>query len=417
MPVKTAPKSTASRASQSGIVNSNSASCPLGFRAGGVVANIKKTGKPDLALIDCPDGANATAMFTRNLVVAAPVVLSRANVKSSMGRMRAVMINSGCANAATGEDGMNRARRCVAALAKAIKCEDEQVLVNSTGTIGLPLPDDKLIAALPALIADRREDGLPRAARAIMTTDTKPKMAEFVFEHEGRTGRVSGIAKGSGMIHPNMATMLAVLMTDAEIEPKPLDAMMRAAVERSFHRISVDGDTSTNDSVFVLASGKADAFPGALVQDAMTAVARDLALQVVRDGEGGRKLIQVRVHEARNQAEALQVAQAVAGSLLVRTAVTGGDPNWGRILAAVGRSGVPIDADTIYFEASAPDLVPQPMFRDGAPANTPLEQIRAIFSADTVQFDISLRMGQASEEFFTCDLTEDYVRINSAYMT
>jgi glutamate N-acetyltransferase/amino-acid N-acetyltransferase len=417
VPVQTARPIAAK--SNAGKVNSTSASCPLGFRAGGVVANIKKSGKPDLALIDCPDGANAAAMFTKNLVVAAPVVLSRANVKSSKGRTRAVMINSGCANAATGEDGMNRARRCVAALAKAIKSKGDEVLVNSTGTIGLPLPDDKLVAALPALIADCREDGLPRAARAIMTTDTKPKMAEVVFEHEGRTCRVSGIAKGSGMIHPNMATMLAVLMTDAEIEPKPLDAMMRAAVERSFHRISVDGDTSTNDSVFVLASGKAGAFPGHMVQGAMTAVARDLALQVVRDGEGGRKLIHVRVHEARNEAEALQVAQAVAGSLLVRTAVTGGDPNWGRILAAVGRSGVAIDPETICFEASAPGHpeAPQPMFRDGAPANTPLEQIRAIFSADTVQFDISLRMGQASEEFFTCDLTEDYVRINSEYMT
>jgi glutamate N-acetyltransferase / amino-acid N-acetyltransferase len=416
VPVQTAKKPVA-LAAQPLQVNSATASCPLGFRAGGVAAHIKKTGAPDLALIDCPDGAAAAAMFTRNLVVAAPVTLSRSHVKSSGGRMRAVLINSGCANAATGADGMASARRCVRALASALKCTDDQLLINSTGTIGLPLPDDKLIGALRNLAADCAEDGLPRAARAIMTTDTKPKMAEVVIQHEGRTCRVSGIAKGSGMIHPNMATMLAVVLTDAATEPQPLDAMLRQAVERSFHRISVDGDTSTNDSVFALASGKAGAFPRERVQEALTAVCRDLALQVVRDGEGGRKLIHVRVHEARNEAEALQVAQTVAGSLLVRTAVTGGDPNWGRILAAVGRSGVAINPDTIHFEAAAPGLAAQPMFRDGAPADTPLEQVRAIFSADTVEFDIFLRSGDASEEFFTCDLTEGYVRINSAYMT
>jgi glutamate N-acetyltransferase/amino-acid N-acetyltransferase len=247
---------------------------------------------------------------------------------------------------------------------------------------------------------------------AIMTTDTRPKMVDVQREHRGRTMHVAGIAKGAGMIHPNMATMIAVMMTDAKVEPSVLDGVLRRAVDKSFHRISIDGDTSTNDSVFALASGAAGEFPAELVEEAITEAARELAIMVVRDGEGAQKLIHVRVQKARNQSEALQVAQTVAGSLLVRTAVTGGDPNWGRILAAAGRSGVVIDPQRIAIAANG-----VPMFADGAPADSSLTARQRAFAGETVLIDIDLGQGSASDEFFTCDLTEGYVRVNSHYMT
>lgn len=388
------------------------ARCPRGFAAGGVACGIKASAGPDLALIVAEKPVAAAALFTRNQVKAAPIVISAEHLKASGGKARAILINSGCANAATGAEGMRRAQRTVREAAKLLRCDENQILVNSTGVIGVQLPDENIVSALPGLLKQAGPDGVARAMRAIMTTDTRPKMVELRVEHEGRAFRVAGIAKGSGMIHPDMATMIAVLLTDAAVEPAGLDAMLRRAADKSFHRISVDGDTSTNDAVFAMASGEAGPFPAEIVEQALTTVARELALMVVRDGEGARKLIHVRVSEAQTQADALRIAHTIAGSMLVRTAVAGGDPNWGRIVAAIGRSGVPVDFEKLTVAANGVRL-----FEKGAPVGGSLAECQRAFAADAVTLDISLEAGHASEEFFTCDLTEGYIQINSHYMT
>jgi glutamate N-acetyltransferase / amino-acid N-acetyltransferase len=393
-------------------VETENVQCPRGFSAGGVACGIKAKGGPDLALILAAKLVSAAALFTTNQVKAAPIVISASHLKASGGKARALLINSGCANAATGEEGRRRTERTVEGLAKLLKCDAREVLVNSTGVIGVQLDDAKILGVLPGLLKQAAPNSLDSAMCAIMTTDTRPKMVQVHVQHDGRTLHVAGIAKGAGMIHPNMATMISVMMTDADVKPRELDGMLRRAADRSFHRITVDGDTSTNDSVFALASGEAGTFPNQLVEDAMTAIARELALMVVKDGEGARKLIHVKVDEARNQREALQIAQTVASSLLVRTAVTGGDPNWGRILAAIGRSGVAIDIAKIRISAN--DV---PLFETGAPADSPLKHRQQAFAADTVFLLISLGSGSAADEFFTCDLTEGYVEVNSHYMT
>jgi glutamate N-acetyltransferase/amino-acid N-acetyltransferase len=384
--------------------------CPTGFVAGGMSCGIKASGADDLALILCPDGANVAAMFTRNLVRAAPVVLSQQRIEHTKGRMRALIINSGGANAATGDEGMRRATRVMDALASRVGCPREEALMNSTGVIGEQLPDDLIVKALPALIDSCNADGLPRAALAMHTTDTRLKMARQVVAHGGRTCSVAGIAKGAGMIHPDMATTIGVIMTDADVDAAALDRTLRAAVERSFHRISVDGDTSTNDAVFLLASGAAGTFPEELLAPAIANVARDLAEMVVRDGEGACKLIRVRVNTAANSDDALQVAKTIASSLLVRTSVAGGDPNWGRILAAAGRSGVDLDPEALTLRVNG--LV---LYHDGQPAQTSKLALEDAYAADEVVLDIDLHQGAASDEFITCDLTEQYVRVNAEY--
>jgi glutamate N-acetyltransferase/amino-acid N-acetyltransferase len=386
--------------------------CPEGFAAGGVACGIKKRGGPDLALFAAGGPVAAAGLFTRNRLRAAPLEISIDHLRRSGGRARAILVNSGCANAATGPAGLDAARRMARAAASALGCAPEHVLVNSTGVIGVALPVERLEPALPRLRSDLDRDGLGRAAAAIMTTDTHPKVAQVRVAHGGRSLHVAGVAKGSGMIHPDMATMIAVLLTDAQLEPAGLDGLLRRAAERSFHRISVDGDTSTNDSVFAMASGCAGVFPEPVVADAMERVARELALAVVRDGEGARKLIHVRVRGGRDDGEALGAARAVAGSLLVRTAVTGGDPNWGRILAALGRSGVEVDFSTLRVTVGGVRL-----FESGAPADSPLTDRERAFAGPTVTIDIDLARGAGSDECFTCDLTEGYVEINSRYTT
>ena len=393
-------------------VDTSNATCPDGFAAHGVACGTKASGAADLALIVAEQPVPCAAMFTRNLVRAAPVEISARHLAASAGRVRAVIISSGCANAATGAEGFRRAERAISALAGRLGCPATSVLMNSTGVIGEQLPEEKIIAAIPEVVDDAKADGLSRAARAMMTTDTRPKMVQVHGTHEGRTFRVAGIAKGSGMIHPNMATMIALLLTDAAMDPPSLDRAMRCSVERSFHRISVDGDTSTNDSVFALASGKAGQVPAEAVEQAMTAAARELALMIVKDGEGASKLIHVQVKEARTPADALRVAQTVAGSMLVRTAVAGGDPNWGRIIAAAGRSGVEIDPQQLAVFAN--DV---PLFANGAPVATPWSQQQRAFAQPLVVLELRLGQGGAEDEFFTCDLTEGYVRINSHYKT
>ncbi|MSR44512.1 MAG: bifunctional glutamate N-acetyltransferase/amino-acid acetyltransferase ArgJ [Phycisphaerales bacterium] len=395
---------------------------PRGFASAGIAAGIKKSGAPDLALLigsgvgsglDAEE-LSAAAVFTRNLIAAAPVQLSRAHLTESEGRICALLINSGCANAATGADGMARAVTSTELLAEALGIDSRSVLVNSTGVIGAALPIERIGSALPALTKSLATGSCDSFARAIMTTDTRPKWStRSIHWMDGVTPRhctVTGVAKGAGMIHPNMATMIAVIATDATLTPTQLDGHLRSAVDCSFHRISVDGDTSTNDSVFALASNCAGVAPTEQLAMAFDAVAQDLALMVVRDGEGFERGIEVRVSGARTSADALQVARTVAMSLLVRTAVTGGDPNWGRILAAAGRAGVNFDPAQLRVSAGG-----VPLFADGAPVDADATAVRGAFTADSVRLELDLGMGMARDVFWSCGLTKRYVEINADY--
>jgi len=382
---------------------------PRGFAAATASAAIKAPGRDDMALLVCEHGAAAAGVFTRNLVCAAPVQLSRHHLSQSRGHASALLLNSGCANAATGPRGMANAQECVDAVAAALEVDASAVLVNSTGVIGVQLPVERMLPVISHLSRDAKAGSVEPFARAIMTTDTRPKWVEATINGGAR---VVGVAKGAGMIHPDMATMIAVLATDAEVEPPVLDRALRAAVDRSFHRISIDGDTSTNDSVFVLASGDAGPVDEAALTKALTAVSRELALMVVSDGEGFERAMRVRVRGAGGSPEAVTVARTIAQSLLVRTAVTGGDPNWGRILAAAGRAGVHFDLDEVRLTVGGVAL-----FERGAPAETPLAERERVFRERVVEILLDLGRGGPEEEFLSCGLTEAYVRLNADYTT
>ena len=386
---------------------------PAGFTASAASAAIKKPGRADMALLRCPAGATLAAVYTTNQVCAAPVQLSRRHLRESRGHCGALLVNSGCANAATGERGMANAVELADAVARACDIAAVAVQENSTGVIGVQLPMDRMLAQVAPLAAAAEHGSIEEFARAIMTTDTYPKWASRTIEHGGRRCTVVGCCKGAGMIHPNMATMIGVLLTDAALDPSELDGHLRAGVERSFHRISIDGDTSTNDSVFALASGAAGgAFPADALRRAFTEVARDLALMVVRDGEGYERGIHVRVTGAPTDADALTVAKTVASSLLVRCAVTGGDPNWGRILAAAGRAGVRLDLDDLSLAVGGVRL-----FERGGPADTPLASREEAFRRPMVEVHLDLGRGGGTDEFISCGLTKAYVELNADYTT
>ncbi|HMN96778.1 MAG TPA: bifunctional glutamate N-acetyltransferase/amino-acid acetyltransferase ArgJ [Phycisphaerales bacterium] len=405
---------------------------PSGFTFNGVRAGIKPSGRSDLAVVLAPAGASAAALFTTNRMRAAPVVVSEDHLRSGRGDVRAVLINAGCANAATGPDGVRRCIATATALAERIGCLPDQVLVASTGVIGVPLPDARIVAALDALVAGAGADAdaLTRAAEAILTTDTHPKIARAAVAGGGAS--VVGFAKGAGMIHPSLApaiaggdppnaahaTMIAVLVTDAAAAPAVLERLLLRGCDRSFHRITIDGDTSTNDAVFALASGAA----GAVAEDALAAalheVMRTLALAIARDGEGARRLVTVRATGAASAEDALKAARTVASSLLVRTAIAGGDPNWGRIAAAIGRSGALFDAETLRIAADGVVL-----YERGAPSAIDPHRRGAIFRGESVLIEIDLGAAPHrapegfADEFHTCDLTEEYVRVNAEYTT
>ena len=320
-----------------------SVTAPLGFRAAAVEAGIKPD-RPDLALLVADRSCAAAGMFTTNRAQAAPVVVSREHLRS--GRARALVVNAGCANAATGERGLADAREMACLAATALGCRAEEVVVASTGVIGVHLPMDKIRAAIPRAAAGLTWDGGAAAARAIMTTDTRPKEVTVEFPVGGVMARVGAMARGAGMIAPNMATLLAFFTTDAAVDPSLLKSALAEAVGEGLNRITVDGDTSTNDMAVVLASGAAEAPPIAsegrdytAFRDALAQASRELAEMIVRDGEGASRIAEVRVEGARTAAEADRVARTIAESPLVKTALHGGDPNWGRILAAAGRSG------------------------------------------------------------------------------
>jgi glutamate N-acetyltransferase/amino-acid N-acetyltransferase len=396
---------------------------PRGFRASVGAAAIKKPGRDDLALLAMPSGATAAAIFTRNLFAAAPIEVSRRNLKDSRGHASALVLNSGCANAATGPRGVANAVETVDAIARGLGCAAEAVLVNSTGVIGVQLPMDRILPVLPGMAAaiPGAADGGPLEpfARAIMTTDTKPKMSARAIDcGGGRTVRVAGVAKGAGMIRPDMATMISVLATDAEVDARTLDRILRHAADASYHRISVDGDTSTNDSVFAFASGLAGPCDEAALARAFREVACDLARMIVCDGEGFERSLAVRVTGAASRADALRVAETVASSLLVRTAVTGGDPNWGRIVAAAGRAGVAFRANDLELRVGGILI-----FRDGQPVEADKDAVRAAFNGSHVAVELSLGATEGaaaelnSDEFLSCGLTTEYVRLNADYTT
>ncbi|HEV8269457.1 MAG TPA: bifunctional glutamate N-acetyltransferase/amino-acid acetyltransferase ArgJ, partial [Thermoanaerobaculia bacterium] len=335
---------------------------PKGFLVSGVRAGIRKK-RPDVALLVAEGGANAAAVFTRNRFQAAPVVLSKAALRRTKGRVSAVVVNAGCANAITGKEGLAAARRVRHRAAELLRCGESEVFLASTGVIGVVLPDAKVRAALPLAISRLSASGVDAASQAILTTDVGPKVAQASFMHAGRRGRVVGFAKGAGMIHPDMATMLAFVTTDVPASPAFLRAALKEAVDTSFNAISVDGDTSTNDTVLLLASGRlggpelSGADEGADFRRALGEVCRALARMIVRDGEGASRLMSIQVVGARSVRDARLAAHAVATSPLVKTALAGADPNWGRILAAVGRSGAHVVPSRVSLSAGKLTLV------------------------------------------------------------
>jgi glutamate N-acetyltransferase / amino-acid N-acetyltransferase len=390
----------------------------LGFSVGIGEAGIRESGGPDLVLIASDRPASAAATFTTNRMRAAPVLLAEETLSTGAASIRGVIVNAGCANAGTGSGGLDDARAVVAAAAKRLGCATSEVLAASTGLIGSRLPVAAMVGALPGLRLRRSRAADRRAARAIMTTDTRPKEHTVVATlGDGRSIRIGGMAKGAGMIHPQMATMLAFLATDAPISPENLASLLLPAVERTFNQVSVDGDTSTNDAVIVLANGAAggasitqDADARAFA-DALEAVCRSLAIDIAADGEGARHLIEVTVHGAASDRDARAVARTVAASSLVKTAVHGADPNWGRIAAAAGRSGVPLDPERMRI------CIGEVPVYDGQPIAFDERRARRILRGRTVPLGLDLLGGRGSGVAWGCDLSAEYVAINSEYTT
>lgn len=391
-----------------------------GFWTASATCGLKASGAPDLALIAADADAAAAGVFTTNRVQAAPVVYDRDLLSRRAGRIRGIIANAGCANACTGERGLADTRAMAAHAAALLGCEPDQVLVLSTGVIGQPLDMEKVARGIEALRAPAAR-GAEGVARAIMTTDTRPKVACLDLPLGSGTIRISGFAKGSGMIHPRMATMLAVITTDAVVSPVLLGQALHRATKRSFDCISVDGDMSTNDTVLALASGASGrALEGPLAFDrfcdALTHVAASLARQIARDGEGATRLVEIRVQGARTDAEGDAVATAVARSPLVKTAIHGGDPNWGRILAAAGTSGVPIEPErlSLWFGHGHRRIQ---VVANGASAGFDAAAASATLRDDPAVITLDLGQGGARVTHWTCDLSADYVAINAHYTT
>ncbi len=385
-----------------------------GFQAAGIAAGLKKSGGLDLGLIYSERPASVAGVFTRNRVPAAPVVLDRHRVTA--GRCQAVIANSGGANCCTGEQGMRDALEMAGLAASSLNIPEEEVLVASTGVIGQLLPMERIRAGTPELVAALRTDGFSQLAEAIMTTDTHPKLVSCQAEIGGVPFSVLGVAKGSGMIRPDMATMLCFVCTDLIAPPETLQLSLIGATQRSFNRITVDGDTSTNDTILLLANGASSAdIEGPLglgtFQAVLDEVLLALAKMVVRDGEGATKLAEIAVRGAASDADAVCVAQTVANSNLVKTALFGEDANWGRILAAVGRAGVPVEPDRIAIDFNGVRMVEKGM-GCGAEAEA---AATAVLKTPEFVITIDLGMGKARDSVFTCDFSLDYVRINADY--
>jgi len=396
---------------------------PLGFSFAALAAGIKVSGRPDLALAEAADGASAAALFTKNRVVAAPVEVGRASLFSAGGRVRAVIVNSGNANCATGRAGIQACEEVCKTAAKLLDVSAAEIFPSSTGIIGVRLPAGKIHAKLPALMAARSasQRGVLDFTHAIMTTDTRPKIASARFRTSSKEGPTDitllGIAKGAGMIHPQLATMLVYLFTDVGASPRDLQSLLRDACDRSLNCMSIDGDTSTNDTALLLASGAS----GAQVKDirtrkkfsaALNRVCQSLAEQIISDGEGVQHVIRLVVEQARNREEALGVARTIAHSMLVKTAWAGADPNWGRILAAVGRCGLPVDPTRVQIFIGS-----QRVCRNGVGCEFNERKAHRALSQPVCDVRVQLGRGRHSLQFLTTDLTAEYVRINADYST
>lgn len=356
-------------------------------------------------------------MFTRNQIVAAPLIVGREHIGASKGRVRAAIVNSGNANCATGRPGLRAARKVCNDIARTIKAAPKEIFPSSTGIIGVQLPVQKITAAIPSLVAAAEPGfgGFEAFAQAIMTTDTHVKVAGQTIAHGGSSAAIAGAAKGAGMIHPNLATMLVYLFTDIEASPRELQAVLAGAADQSFNNISIDGDTSTNDTVLLLASGASGIKVKPVREEfaaAVTSACRSLASQIVADGEGVKHVVRLRIEQARTREEGRRVASAIANSPLVKTAWAGADPNWGRILAAIGHSGVPVRQQRVNIY-----LGDQQVCRKGAAY--PFDEARAHAYMMEPVYDIRVILGSGSEtlEYFSCDLTAEYVRVNAEYST
>ena len=402
-------------------------SLPQGFYWGAVRASIKASGNLDLAAAVAPRGASAAAMFTRNQVVAAPVTIGRRHLETTGGRVSAVLVNAGNANCATGEPGLRACVETCKAAAETFGCIFDEVFPSSTGIIGVPLPVDKVLASLKDLRATLGDTPAHAElfATAIMTTDTRRKVARATIDVDGQPVRLFGTAKGAGMIHPQLepaagpahATMLVYLFTDLLAEPAELAALLQPAVERSFNSISIDGDTSTNDTVLLLASGasavRLDDRVRTAFGDALRLVTASLAHQIVDDGEGVTHVVTLEVTGAETEDDARQVAKAIAHSPLNKCAWSSADPNWGRLIAAAGYSGVVFDPDRLRVSIAG-----QVVFENGMRApGFDKQAAHQAMSAREYTILLDLGEGEASCTFLTCDLTEEYVRINADYST
>ena len=397
-------------------------SLPLGFRWASTTAGIKTSGKPDIALAVCEGGANAAALFTGNQVVAAPITVGRAHLAASRSRVSAVLVNAGNANCATGQPGLEACRKSCNALATELPCIFDEVFPSSTGIIGVPLPVDKLIAAIPAAKAalGPTPQHAEAFATAILTTDTKLKVARATFEIGGRTVSIFGCAKGAGMIGPQLvphATMLVYLFTDIAASSEHLQSMLTKASDSSFNCISVDGDTSTNDTVLLLASGKSgveaqgDAVPA--FEAALQQVCNSLAHAIVDDGEGVTHVITLEITGTEGDADARQIARSIANSPLCKTAWSSADPNWGRLLSAAGKAGIRFDPAHVTITIGG-----LPVFANGVRAAAYDEAAtHAAMQAREYTIALNLGRGHGRARFITCDLTHEYVSINADYST
>ena len=395
---------------------------PVGFQASGITAGLKASGKPDLSLVLAPEGAVCAGTFTTSLVRAACVDLCADRLAASGGAARAVLSNSGQANACTGDRGLIDSIRATQAVADRLGLAADEVLICSTGVIGVPIPMETLLQAIDPVVEGLSSEGGPAAAQAILTTDLIDKQIALEAELGGQTVRIGGMAKGSGMIHPNMATMLGYLSCDAGVPAEVWQGIVSRAVQRSFNAITVDGDTSTNDTYLAFAAGvPLDPAQYAALEEGVTAVSQHLAKAIARDGEGATCLLEVQVDGAATEADALAIARTVCGSSLVKTAVHGRDPNWGRIVAAAGRAGVPFDPAAVALWLGEHQLMAagQPMAFDRPAASAYMRDraAGAYLLDDTVAIRLSVGAGPGSGRAWGCDLSDQYVRINADYTT
>ena len=395
------------------IIEGGGVTASSGYRAGGIQTGVKESGAKDLALVYSTRPANAAAVYTTNKVQGAPIAIDREHLAD--GKARAVILNSGNANVCNGDVGLDHAKRMCALTASELGLQTEEVLVCSTGVIGVPLPIAKIEAGIPQIVAALSEEGAATAAEAIMTTDTVPKSCAVEVELASGHAVIGAMAKGAAMIAPNMATMLSVVTTDAAVPSGQLQELLSQAIQRTFNCITVDGDMSTSDTVILMANGDESELGERDIErlyEGIEYACRQMAQAIARDAEGSSKLITIAVSGAATEAEARQVGIAVANSSLVKTAAFGNDPNWGRILCAMGYAGVDFDPETARVSLCGTNI-----YGNGAGLDFDEDKLSAAMQAEEMAIDIDLAMGAAAAEIFTCDLTYEYVRLNAEYTT